>query len=144
VYVDVDVPDFEKAPLSLSGVALAVAPGVPVAPAGALGDLVPVIPTTERSFARAERVSAFLRVHQGGKSAIAPVALAIRILDGTGAAVFEETATLAPDRFSAGGRAADVTFAPPLVRLAPGDYLLTFEATLGRTAGRRDVRFVVR
>ena len=51
VYVDVDVPDFRKEKLSLSGVVLNSAlPSAPVAPARALRDVVPLAPTSERAF----------------------------------------------------------------------------------------------
>ena len=41
-------------------------------------------------------------------------------------------------------RAADVRFMLPVAQLAPGDYLLTFEAAIEKTTARRDVRFRVR
>ncbi len=41
-------------------------------------------------------------------------------------------------------RTADVKYQIPLSKLAPGPHLLTFEATLGSTTIRRDVRFVVK
>jgi VWFA-related protein len=143
VYVDVDVPDFVKAPLSLSGVMLSATPGVPVAPADLLRGMAPVIPTSERTFSRVERVSAFLRVYQGGNAKLAPVTLAIRIVDPHDATAFERTDTLGVDSFAA-ARAADVTLPLPLIQLAPGEYLLTIEATLGKVTSRREVRFTVR
>jgi hypothetical protein len=51
----------------------------------------------------------------------------------------------APDKFvNLALRAADVKYQVPMSTLAPGPYLLTFEATLGGTTIRRDVRFEVR
>jgi hypothetical protein len=41
-------------------------------------------------------------------------------------------------------RTADVKYQIPLTTLMPGPYLLTFEATMGSTTLRRDVRFDVR
>jgi hypothetical protein len=41
-------------------------------------------------------------------------------------------------------RTADVKYQLPIDKLTPGQYLLTFEATLGATTIRRDVRFTVR
>jgi VWFA-related protein len=143
VYADIEVPDFEKAPLSMPGVMLSVVPGAPVAPAEALRALVPVIPTTEREFQRIERVSTFLRIYQGGKDRVAPVALAIRIMDDHDKTVVEQSETLGVDRFAT-ARAADQSFALPLPQLSPGQYLLTFEATMGKATTRRDVRFAVR
>jgi VWFA-related protein len=143
VYAEVEVPDFEKAPLSLSGVALSVTPGVPVAPVEALSAIVPVIPTTEREFARLDRVTAFLRVYQGGRTPLAPVTVSVHILDAKGATAFEKADTLGGDRFVT-ARAADERLALPLVSLTSGDYLLSFEAALDKTAVRRDVRFLVK
>jgi hypothetical protein len=52
---------------------------------------------------------------------------------------------LAQDKFAnLSLRAADVRYAIPLARLPPGEHLLTFEATLGTTVLRRDVRFSVK
>jgi hypothetical protein len=142
VYAHVDVPDFVKAPLSLSGVVIDATPGVPAAPIEALKDVVAVVPTSEREFVRVDRVNAFVRVYQGGKAALAPVTVMIRILDAQGATVIEQSDTLDAHAFKA-GRAADEKFALPLARLAPGEYLLTMEATLGKSTARRDVRFRV-
>jgi VWFA-related protein len=50
VYNDVDVPDFSKDGVSLSGVVLSAAPGLPAAPRDALSTLLPLIPTTVREF----------------------------------------------------------------------------------------------
>jgi hypothetical protein len=41
-------------------------------------------------------------------------------------------------------RTADVSYPMPIARLRPGSHLLTFEATLGTTTLRRDVRFSVK
>jgi VWFA-related protein len=49
------------------------------------------------------------------------------------------------DKFAnLGLRTADVKYDVPLATLSPGPHLLTFEATLGTTTIRRDVRFEVR
>jgi hypothetical protein len=62
VYTDVDVPNFEKDRLSLSGVAISVAPGLTAAGKEALAGLVPQAPTTQRVFAKDEQVRAFLQI----------------------------------------------------------------------------------
>lgn len=143
VYAEVEVPDFAKLPLSMSGVVLSATPGVPSAPSGAVEALVPVIPTTAREFVRFERVTSFLRVYQGGKARLAPVAATIRIHDVRDQAVVEETRPLNVEAFGS-ARAADVKFDLPLARLQPGQYVLSFEATLEKVTARRDVRFSVR
>jgi hypothetical protein len=143
VYVDVEVPDFRKAQLSMSGIVLDNAlPAWPVAPARAFRDLMPVTPTTERAFATSDMVSAFVRVYQGGTDKLAAVPLTVTMRDAAGESVFTRSATLAADRFSA-ERATDYQLRLPLAALRPGDYLLTFEAAAGKVSATRDVRFHV-
>jgi hypothetical protein len=65
-----------------------------------------------------------------------------KILDARDGVAVEESAVLEPTHFGR-ARAADVTFAVPVVRLAPGEYVLTFEAAMGKDTARRSVRFAV-
>lgn len=143
VFADVDVPDFAKAPLSLSGVVLTSTAAPPSAPEGALSTLIPVVPTTERQFTATSQVRAFLRVYEGGKEPIAPVVMKVTILDDNDAAVFTTSAVLAPTRFTV-DRAADFTLDLPLTNLKPGQYALTFGTTMGQATARRDVVFTVK
>ena len=141
VYTDVEIPDFAKAPLSLSGVLLQVVPQPPNV-FGAYNILagLPVVPTTERAFTPAHRVKAFLRVYQGTSVKAVPVAVAVHILDETGTKVYEQTSSLAPALF-ASNRGADVTVDVPIRTLSPGLHLLRIEATAGAATVRRDVTF---
>ena len=144
VYVDVDVPDFGKEKLSLSGVVLNNAlPSAPVAPPRVLRDITPLAPTTERAFTAADIVTAYLRLYQGGTSTLAPVTLKTHIQDAAEKSMFDKTESLAADRFAT-ERAAEYQLRLPLATLTAGDYLLTFEATSGKVNVRRDVRFQVR
>jgi hypothetical protein len=144
VYVDVDVPDFRKDKVSLSGIVLNSALGaVPVAPLRLLRDTVPLTPTTERTFATADVVTAFLRVYQGAAEKLAAVPLKITIQDGAGKSVFDKTETLPADRFAT-DNAADYQFRLPLATLKTGEYLLTFETAAGKTTVRRDVRVTIK
>jgi VWFA-related protein len=143
VYCDVDVPDFRRSPLSLSGVVVSATPGIVAARKDVVASLIPVVPTAVREFNADQQVTVFLRVYEGGTNAPAPVAVTARIVDGNGATVFETAETLGPDRFSS-ARAADYRLDLPIPRLAPGPHLLTIEATIdGKTSARRDVRFAV-
>ena len=141
VYADVVVPDFAKEPLSLSGAVIGATPPLPSAGEEALGGLIPVVPTTQREFAGHEG-TAFVRVYQGGGKPLATVTLAIRVVDAAGTPVFERAEELGPERFG-GARAADYSLDLPLRGLTAGAYLLTFEATAGAAAAKRDVRFDV-
>jgi VWFA-related protein len=143
VYADLDVPDFAKAPLSLSGVVVSTIPAPSSTPAGALARLLPAVPTTRRAFSPADGALAFLQICQGGDKPLAPVTLGVRIVNDRNATVSTSTESLTPERFGT-TRAADYRYTLPLKTLAPGEYLLTFEVTLGKTTARRDVRFTVK
>jgi VWFA-related protein len=144
VYGDLDVPDFSQAHISLSGVALHVAPALVAEPKDGLAAILPVVPTTQRAFDRGSRVSAFVRLYQGGKDALAPVTLHTWLYDEHDTAIVDRTETVPPAGFEAAGRSADHTYDVPIATLAPGDYVLTFEADKGKDRDARDVRFTVK
>ena len=82
-------------------------------------------------------------MYQGGNDKLAAVPLTATIRDAAGKSVFSKADTIAADQYST-DRAADYQLRLPVAKLAVGDYLLTFEATSGKVAARRDVRFQVR
>jgi VWFA-related protein len=144
VYAYVDVPDFGKAGPWLSGLVLASPATLLATPAAAVAELSPVVPTSQRAFARTGNVTAFVRVYRGGGNATTPVALRARIIDAASQSVFEHGTTLQATEL-ARERGAEVRLDLPLERLAPGEYLLTIEVTRGaKETARRDVRFAVR
>jgi VWFA-related protein len=143
VFYDIDVPNFSKGGLSMSGLAVSATPGPTSAPKDGLAGLIPIVPTSGRDFATSDRATTFLRVYQGGKDALTPVTMTARIVDGRGATVFDTTETIGADRF-APARAADYRFDVPLTQLKPGLYLLTIRAAQGKRTASRDVRFTVR
>jgi hypothetical protein len=142
VYTYVDVPDFARQPLSLSGIVLAVSPAVGSAPADAFKDLTPVIPTARRELARTDRATAFLRVYQDGKAAVLPAIVTARITDAGDHVVFDKVTQLAAERFT--NHAAEYLMEIPVERLAGGEYLLTIEAAQTERIARRGLRFTVR
>ena len=142
-YVTVTIPEFVKEPLTLSGVVLGRLPAAAVKGKDPLSDLVPLSPTTERAFTRSERVAAFLRIYQGGKSAGVPVRLTVRLVDEAGHAAFEQASALGADAFQT-ARAANHQIELPFARLPAGAYLLSFEAVAGKTTVRRDVRLRIK
>jgi VWFA-related protein len=144
VYGYVEVADFSRAPLALSGVLLASPDVRQALPASALEGIAPVVPTTTRAFAPGDRVGAFVRLFQGGRSALQPVTVRTRVENGRGEAVSTGERTVEPDAFDARTRAADQQFMLPLAGLAPGAYLLVIEAAAGREPIVRQVRFEVR
>ena len=142
LYYDVDVPDFEKAPVSFSGMVLAARPSPPVTPKDGLPGVLPVTPTTRRSFSASDRVVAFTRVYQGGKDALAGVPLRIQLRNQDDFLVMNRQESLSAEMFTK-ERSADVNIALPLDRLPPGAYLLTLESMVGKTTAKREVRFDV-
>jgi len=144
VYVDVEVPDFAKDKVSLSGVVINDAlASDPVAPLRILRDIVPLVPTSNRTFATSDIVTALVRVYQGGADKLMSIPLKTTILDAAGTPVFNKTETLARDRFG-DARSADYQIRLPLATLKAGDQLLSFETTVGKVTARRDVRFAIR
>jgi hypothetical protein len=143
VFVDIDVPDFAKAPLSLSGVLLQATPAVPVAPPNALSGLVPIVPTARRVFAPDDLVTAFVRVYQGSSVPLGSVTMSARAVDDRDHPVFNQTVTLDAARFS-GSRAADYQVDLPLAQWPAGEYLVTLDVSRGQSTAHRAVRITVR
>jgi hypothetical protein len=143
VYIDVDVPNFAKAPLSMSGLLVERRPAPPV-PDKAIAALIPVSPTTQRSFMSTDDVSAYAKVYQGGKGRLLPVKMSAKITNARNEAVRRQELVLEPEQFGAGAaRAADYRVRLPLADLEPGDYLFEVEAKSGAPLERRTVRFSI-
>jgi hypothetical protein len=143
VYQEIEIPDFRRVPLSLSGVVIGVTPSLPSSPKDFLADVVPVTPTTQRTFMTGHRPTAFLQVYQGGTKALVPVTLTTTIVNDQDKTVFTAARPLAPSDFTA-ARAADHRFDIPVDDFPPGAYLLRFEAAGEKLFATRDVRFTVR
>ena len=142
IHYDVEVPDFSKALVSLSGVVMSAAPSTLAVPKDRFAALLPVVPTARRDFRRTDGAAAFLRVYQRAKGPAVSVVMAARIVSSTGANAFDTTETIRADQFNA-ARTAEYAIHLPVDRLALGPYLLTIEARLGKNAARRDVRIDV-
>ena len=143
VYTDVEVPDFAKQPLSLSGIVLSASPALGSAPADTFSNLLPIVPTARREFARSVRATAFVRVYQGTNDAVQPASLTARIVDTSDRSVANDVVSLTADRFKV-NRSADYQIALPIDRLEPGEYLVMIEAAQGRHRAGRVLRFRVR
>jgi len=144
VYADVVVPNFAKAPLSLSGVWLEATPGTSALGRDALASIFPFTPTAVREFTERDAVSACFRIYQGGAAPLMPVPLTIRIVNDHDVVVATASGTVGAERFDPRLRAADHRFDVQVGALPAGRYLLSFEATLDKTTARRDVMFGVR
>ena len=142
VHYDVTVPDFAGAQLALSGLLLGDATAKLSVPAADLQVALPIAPTVRRAFRPADDVVAFVRVYQGGSRALGPVTMTARITNEKGGEVFGSNTQLDAARFGT-SRAADYQAALPLTTLAPGQYLLTVEAKMGKRTERRTVLFAI-
>ena len=143
VYQEIEIPDFRKVPLSMSGVVIGASPSLPSSPKDYLASLVPVPPTTQRSFSTTDRVTAFLRVYQGGRKPALPTAVTTTIVNAEDREMYRATESVPVEAFGS-GRARDLTLELPLERLAPGPYLLRVEASAEKHQAARAVRFFVR
>jgi hypothetical protein len=145
VHTFVEVPDFARDALTLSGVLLHVAPEEVTAPREEVDGLLPFVPTARRAFAPADVVSAFLQVSQGTRRSnpLQMVDVRIRVLNVQGAEVRVESMTVRPDQF-ASNRAANVRFSIPTSDLAAGRYLLSIDAQAGNHSASRTIRFEIR
>jgi hypothetical protein len=133
VTFDLEVPDFAKAPLTMSDIALTsamsgVAPTI--RPKDPLEKLLPGPLTTYREFSTADEVALFAEVYDNVKQAHKTEIVATVKAEG-GQSVFEtrearESSELAG---SAGGYGFEARV--PLKSLAPGLYVLRVEATAG-------------
>jgi VWFA-related protein len=143
VFTDIDVPDFAKEPVSLSGVVLSATPGPIAAPKDTFAGLIPVVPTTMRDFGKGTTVDAFVRIYQGGKGTVQPVTVSVQFIDAKNVAVLGRREPIDAINFLA-DRSAEYRVSVPVSTLAPGPYLMRIEVPLGKTTARRDVMFVVR
>jgi VWFA-related protein len=144
VYADFVVPDFEHAPISLSGIVVSTVPDKPAMPAGEFTAWLPGNPTTTREFGQRDRVSVFVRAYAKADTAPESIAIGAEIRDAHDQVVFTKTDAL-PFAGGASPKGADYRLRLPLDTLASGEYLLTITAKgTAEVEARRDVRFSIR
>lgn len=141
VYGYVEVPDYAAEPVTLSGIFLQAAAVPDVAPVSE-GAAQPLVPTTRRVFRADERVTAFVREHQGLTRAMMPGYFNVSIQNANDQRVFGLEQRILPELFGA-NRAMDYSFDVPLRTLPPGEYLLIVEARHGNVVVTKDARFRV-
>lgn len=139
----ITVPDFAKDPLTLSGVVFTRVPTSAPGGKDPLAGVLSFTPTTTREFEQSQRIRALLRVYQGMKEQVGPVAMSASVMDATDRKVFEHTATVQPNVFLPTPRTAEYQLELPLARLAEGEYLLSIEARRGQASQTRQIRFKV-
>jgi hypothetical protein len=143
VYGYVDVPDFAREPLSLSGITMTVTPPAIAGNTAVLEGLLPVVPTTRRAFAVTDRPSAFVRVYQSRNARSESIQATMRILDAADRAVVDAKQTLDSGQLGQSGH-ADLQYPIPVERLSSGPHVLMIEAARGRQVVRSAVRFDIR
>jgi hypothetical protein len=145
VHTFVEVPDFKRERLSMSGVLLHVAPEEPAAPREEIDNVLPFVPTAQRAFTRADDVSAFVQIAQGTerRDTLQSVTLRVRVIDAQDAAVRDQSLELAATAFTK-NRTANSKMKVPTRGLAPGRYLLRLSTTMGERHVERTLRFEMR
>lgn len=158
VYYDLDVPDFEARPVSLSGLLLTSDPKPVSTDTDRIKAYVPVTPTSKRTFNPSDQVAVFARLYQGGRTSAVPVARAggavqanlgparvtLSVTDSRGTVRVRRTENVPADMFGLSDRMAEFRMALPISELPIGEFLLTLEASTGRGSARRDIRFTMR
>ena len=140
VYIDLDVPDFTRPSLTMSGYVLGTRGVDRTDP---LAKVVPIVPTSARQFEPNETITAYLRVVQGGTGPLLPITMTAKILDVSDKVVLDTTTTM-PDTAFDSYRNAPFEIDLPLQKLSHGPYLLSVTAKLGTGTVRRDLVFRVR
>lgn len=150
VIADLEIPDFSKAPLVLSGVAIRsddMPPGLTIVADDALGPL-PAPPTTSREFAADDTLTVFAEVYDNLRTAAAHsvgVRAALIADSGTEVRSASEAFSSADLKGKSGGFGFHAEL--PLSGAAPGLYVVRVEARAGvgdRPAVRRDVVIRIR
>lgn len=151
VLYDLEVPDFAKLPLSMSGVAL-TAQSAPDAPTmGSEGLIAPLMPAptiATREFQRNDVLALFAEVYEnqpGAQSHKIQLSTTVRAADGR--TVFQASEERSSTELQAGRGGYGYTPQIPLKDLTPGTYVIHVEArsSAGRGAGiGRDIQIVVK
>jgi VWFA-related protein len=149
VPIDLEVPDYEKLPFALSGLVLTSSSAprlVTPKPDPVLKNVLPLPPSTARSFAKNETVTLFTEIYD--RSTPTPHEVDVKVVAvprGGTIPVFTTTETRGMEA-SAMTRSHSYQTEIPMKELAPGDYVLQIEVSArpGNHVARRQVPFSVR
>src|SRR5207247_1197084 len=146
----VDVPDFDGTPLVMSGIVI----GPPNRGGGSariakMREVASVIPVATRTFARGDRVSAFVSIRTTKQAFREPVDVTTAVYRSMSGPGDGEQMVRTVDRKETANeqRGADHLFPLPLETLAPGEYILRMTAASAVRAVApvsREVRFALR
>jgi VWFA-related protein len=140
VFSQVVVPAFATEQLSLSDIAIERG-GTP--PSSTTTPEASAVPTTERTFGRADQTQVFLQIYQGTERAspLVPISVEARVIDTQDRVISRSTETFAANTFR--NRRANYRTPIPVQQLAAGEYLLRVVASAGTDTVTRAVRFTV-
>lgn len=147
---DLDVPDFYKAPLSMSGVVLtsrAAQARLTPTPDSELKEILPGPPTAIREFSPADTITAFAEVYDTQAATPHRVDITATVKADGGRTVFSQTEERATQELQGGRGGFGYRLEIPLKDLPPGSYVLTVQARSrlsGNPSVHEDVPFEVR
>jgi VWFA-related protein len=148
VFYELDVPEFTKTPMSMSGVVLASTEAARMPTGGEqLKDLMPIVPTAIREFARSEDLGVYAEVYDNLGSTPHKVDIVATVLADDGREVFRAAEERASSEF--GGQRGGFGYSGriALKDFAPGLYVLRVQATarVGKNEGvGREIQFRVK
>lgn len=149
VFYDLDVPDFAKAPFSMSSVALTSLDRnrVPTARADLLKDLLPAVPSTARDFRVGDELVLFAEIYDNEGAKPHQIDITASILTDEGREVFKNQEQRSSTEL--GGARGGFGYAArvPLKDLVPGLYVLKVDAASRLGDGRqasREIQFRIR
>jgi VWFA-related protein len=147
VPLDVDVPDFSKGAVALSGILLtsAMSAQVPTTHADpTLKDVLPAPPTARRDFARDDVLTAFAEVYDNTRDASGPPAMSAQILGPDGSIAYDSTKYPGAALTKKDARTYRYSVRIPLAPLGAGQYRLRFTATSnGSKPASRETSFSI-
>ncbi len=128
---DLDVPDFSKGALQISGIALtsaSVSRTVTANPDPGFKDVLPAPATATREFPRGDTLALFAEVYDNHATARHNVAIKTSVLAGDGQVVFTAGDSRSTDDLQGKTGGFGYTASIPLAGMPPGRYLLRVEA----------------
>lgn len=147
---DLDVPDFGKAPLTISGIALmsATTSRIPTPPPGKdFFDVLRDVPTARREFSRDDTLGFVVEVYDNRASTPHTVTITSTVTSDTGTVLAKGSDVRRSDEIGKDGGGYDYAQKLPLKNVAPGRYVLRIEAhssLADMPAVVREVEFRVR
>jgi hypothetical protein len=132
LWVDVTVPDFDEAPISMSGLLVtdSRAPGVPTANVDEdIRKLLPAPPSTERAYVRDTTIAWMAEVYRKGKTP-GSISVTTTIVGADGTEMLRREAPYAEPAPAGPADRVRVSERTSLEGFLPGDYVLRIEARL--------------